>query len=863
MRLAVLLSVLFLLAYCAPRPSDDTVYWPPEEEIQVTWKLLDDAVEGDNKRTSVFTITNHSQQPVAGGWQLFFNQFPTTFYLPSDAEMKYDITPMGGDLYRISTLDSFPVIPAGGSRSITYQWPVGMVKNTHTPHGLFFVLADSQVHNVSNYEQEPIPASLMFDNNGTPEPVHISAQKRFRLYNETKNTDPENLSPILPTPRQIEHMPGDYPLMPGVRILFDRGLEPEAGELADILNQVLKNHSAESGSEQAIYLRLDTSGLISNPEGYILSIDSEKVSVTGSNSAGVFYGIQSLKALFPPEVFGMQVDQILLPKLKITDEPRFAYRGQHVDVARNFQPVNEMKRIIDVLAFYKLNKLHFHLTDDEGWRLEIPGLPELTAVGGYRGYSASPNTVLPPAYGSGGLADSSLSSGSGFYTRSEFIDLLKYASKKHIEVIPEINGPGHARAAIVSMLNRYQHFMERGMQAEANQYLLSDLNDASQYSSAQNYFDNVICVCKESTYTFLEKVISEVVQMYQEAGAPLTLIHTGGDEVPRGAWGKSPECVSFIQNEPELQSTDDLHPYFVSRYLEIASRYGLKIGGWEEITLKHRPEGNIPNPQFLDRGVISYAWNAIVGGGGEDMAYQLANAGYQVVMCNASNLYFDLAYTYEPAEPGLFWAGYIDTKNAFELTPSNIFLSITEDELGNPINGLALARDRVALKPGTEKNIIGIQGALWSETIKTEERAEYMLLPKLLGLAERAWTSKPSWTNAKSESQIKTQLQQEWSDFANRVGKLELPRLDNMKGGYLYRVSPPGAEIRNGKLYLNSEFPGLLLRYTMDGSDPTPSSTLYEAPVEINSNLNVIKIRAFTTSGRSSRLVEISPPALN
>ena len=297
--------------------------------------------------------------------------------------------------------------------------------------------------------------------------------------------------------------------------------------------------------------------------------------------------------------------------------------------------------------------------------------------------------------------------------------------------------------------------------------------------------------------------------------------------------------------------------------MEIAAKHDLKIGGWEEITLKHLPEGNAPNLEFLNQGVVSYAWNAIVGGGGEDMAYQLANAGYEVVMCNASNLYFDLAYTYEPEEPGLFWAGYIDTKNAFELTPSNIFLSIQEDELGNPLDGLALSRQRVPLLPGAEQNIIGIQGALWSETLKNEQMAEYMLLPKLMGLAERAWSSAPSWASARSQQEVKSAITSEWSKFANRIGKLELPKLDYLSGGYFYRISPPGAEIKDGKLLINSEYPGLQLRYTIDGSDPVPSSTLYEGPVELSPNVTSVKIRAFNSDGRGSRLVEPNIPLAN
>ncbi|MCB0685651.1 MAG: family 20 glycosylhydrolase [Saprospiraceae bacterium] len=862
MRTLSLILSLTILASCSEK-AKKTSSWPDAKQLKVEWKILDDAVKGDNKYTSEFIITNESNSDMPSGWQLYFSQLPTSFYLPANADGKYDIMPQGGDFYRISTLASFPNILPGQSFTIRYQWQVNKISRSFTPHGLFFVLPDHSVVNVTNYVTDATPESISFDNNGTDESVYMDSEKRFKLYENIQESPLDATSPIIPTPRQMEIGQGDYPVFPGIRILFDKGLDTEAEQLTGFIQGVLKAAANPNESEQAIYLKLDGDSGKYPREGYQLEITADRIAITGSDAAGVYYGIQSLKALIPADNLKTPGDQILLPRIKIVDSPRFQYRGQHIDVARNFQPLSEIKKIIDVMSFYKLNKLHFHLTDDEGWRLQIPGLPELTDVGGHRGFSPEPYALLPPAYGSGGSADSSVSTGSGYYTREEYIDLLKYATKHHIEVIPEINGPGHARAAIVAMLHRYQRFVSAGNKEEAVKYLLSDQDDASQYSSAQNYHDNVICVCQESTYTFLEKVIDEVVKMYREADAPLHLIHTGGDEVPHGAWSDSPKCASFIQDNSEINSTGDLHPYFVGRYLDIAKKYDLDIGGWEEITLKHLGDRNVPNPEFLGKGVVSYAWNAIVGGGGEDMSYQLANAGYEVVMCNASNLYFDLAYTYETQEPGLSWAGFIDTKNAFELTPSNIFMGITEDELGNPIDGLALARERVRLKPEAQKNIIGIQGALWSETLKSRETAEYMLLPKMLGLAERAWAEEPLWTKFNNAQSIRESIASEWSKFANRIGKRELPRLDHLDGGFSYRISPPGAKIENGVLFINSEFPGLVLRYTVDGSEPTAQSILYKGPVDLTKDVSSVKVKAFTTNDRESRIVEVKMPALN
>lgn len=858
MRLSIVSGLIIALVACS-QIGDPTLAWPGDDQVHIMWELRDDAVNGDDKQSSVFTITNAGDTAMSNNWQLYFSQFPTAFYLPVEAEYRYDIEAMGGDLYRINTLDSFPVIQPGESIKITYQWPVGRINRSFMPHGLFFVLGDGSVHPVTNYRQSPIPETLTFSTSGGRKPLHISPEKRFSRFETISDFPAGQLSPVLPTPRHFHYGQGNYALRPGVTVTHDPGLENEAANLVELLNQVLQDPVVigpqNTVHENGIYLKLDSLGGITDPEGYQLLIGSRNITVTGRTAAGVFYGVQSLKALVPPAYYRVPATEILLPAISIDDAPGFSYRGQHLDVARNFQPASEIKRIIRLMAFYKLNKLHFHLTDDEGWRLEIPGLPELTSVGAQRGYSAQKDQMLPPAYGSGGLAGAG--NGSGFYSRAEFIDILRFARQHHIEVIPEINGPGHARAAIVAMEARYRRLMAEGKESDARAYLLNDLNDASQYISAQNYRDNVICVCQEYTYTFLEKVVAELVSMYREAEAPLKLIHTGGDEVPQGAWTGSPECDRLIRDESYLQSAADLHAYFVQRYLDIAAKYDLKIGGWEEIVLRHTRDGLAPNMDLLNRGILAYAWNAIVGSGGEDIAYQLANAGYDVVMCNASNLYFDLAYTHEPEETGLFWAGFVDTRNAFEFTPYHIFLSMLEDEMGNPMDGLALARESVSLNPDAKANILGIQGALWSETLKNQEMFEYALLPKMLGLAERAWVSSPPWADLRRREDIEYAINREWSKFANRLGKIELPRLDYLNEGYLYRISPPGAKIDGDHLLINAEFPGLQLRYTLDGSDPDHTSPLYTGPVEVK-NAGVIRIRAFNSNNRASRVVEIT-----
>lgn len=406
---------------------------------------------------------------------------------------------------------------------------------------------------------------------------------------------------------------------------------------------------------------------------------------------------------------------------------------------------------------------------------------------------------------------------------------------------------------------RYEKYMAQGEPEKAREFLLHDLEDQSEYTSAQNYHDNVICVCQESSYAFIESVVAGIVAMYQAAGAPLTAIHCEGDEVPHGAWEKSPVCQAFIQEHPEIGGKGNLHIYFLRRINKILSSYNVKTAGWEEIALMKVSEGTdetvVPNPEFLESGFQTYVWNAVLGWGGEDLAYRLANYGYPVVMCNASNLYFDLAYNTGPAETGLNWSGYVDTRKPFELTPLDIFKTATPDMYGNALDIEILTRGKARLSDEGKKNFLGIQAQLWSETLRGQDLLEYMAFPKLLGLAERAWAVAPGWVEIEKWEKRFEALENDWNIFVNMLGQRELPRLEYLYGGVNYRIPLPGARIQNGQLKANVRFPGLIIRYTTDGSDPDINSEEYSGPVKVSGQ---VKLRTFSLSGRSSRTSTIS-----
>jgi hexosaminidase len=279
--------------------------------------------------------------------------------------------------------------------------------------------------------------------------------------------------------------------------------------------------------------------------------------------------------------------------------------------------------------------------------------------------------------------------------------------------------------------------------------------------------------------------------------------------------------------------------------------------GWEEIGLQKIQQAeettHVPHPDLVGR-VRPYIWNNLRGN--QDLAYRLANAGFEIVLCNVTNLYFDLAYDKDPMEPGLYWGGFVDTRKAFELVPYDLFKSTHQDPMGNRLDLAAYRKTMEHLKPENRRNLLGIQGELWSETVKGGKMMEYYLFPKLIGLAERAWAPPPSWAELEDTEERETALDSAWNVMANVIGQREFSRLDHLYGGVNYRVPPPGAVIANGNLSANVAFPGLSIRYTDDGTEPTEGSPLYREPVKVSGQ---VKIRAFASAAKTSRTVEVDP----
>ncbi|MCX4027394.1 carbohydate-binding domain-containing protein [Endozoicomonas sp. SM1973] len=835
---------------------------PLGDQLKVSWQILDNYQDGANTFRSQLIIENNGKDSLpAQDWEIYFN-FARLITLGSYPDF-VDIQHVNGDVHKIVPGKKLKPLKSGKSMSIPFDANFWAINHTDKPAGFYIVYTNpdkGEEHIEVLSEVEFIKPDEPKQWNRIKEDIWPLANSKWHFKNNKRlQVLPKEQLPVaIPEPVEVKKLESNWQPNELIRIVVSKSLANEADYLAKQLATVLGYQPQVISSVQPvvsdIVLQLvEDSAQGLHSEGYRLAITDQGVQIVANTNQGIFYGIQTLLAQIDTNPVGeISID---IPGMQIKDYPRFSYRGLHLDVARHFQPVTEVKKLIEVMAYYKLNRLHLHLTDDEGWRLAINGLEELTQVGGRRGHTTTEDDHLLPSFGSGPFPG--VNQGSGFYSANNFIDILTFAKTRHITVVPEIDLPGHARAAIKSMEARYRRLIKL-QDEQANKYLLSDLADQSSYQSVQGWKDNVINVCLPSTYTFIEKVLKEIKELYQQANAELTSVHIGGDEVPQGVWQKSPVCQQLIQkNNISLAHVALLKQYFMHRISNIYSKYNLKLAGWEELAFTKLGEDGYGakrvNPFYTEGKLTPYVWNNVWGWGDEDNAYQLANNHYPVVLANATNLYFDLAYEKHPAEPGYYWANFTNTESSYQFVPLDLFQSARTDRMGNVIQPDQF-ENKQRLKSKNASYIRGLQGQLWSENMKTAHLLEYFALPKLLGLSERAWSKKPSWVGNKK---INTKLyNQAWNRFANRLGQVELPKLDSLFGGFDYRLPIPGAVLNEGGLVtVNISLPGTVVRYTTDGTEPTTNSKIYKAPFSAIGP--PVKLRAFTRNGRGGRTVEV------
>jgi len=451
------------------------------------------------------------------------------------------------------------------------------------------------------------------------------------------------------------------------------------------LNAGYRLKPAQRPTEGALLFRQET-GL--DDEAYRLTVTAGQILVEANSKAGFFYGMMTLMQMMPTAIWGQTEPEALrkewrVPACTVEDAPRFRWRGMMLDTSRHFFSVAYVKKFIDRMAQHKLNLFHWHLSDDEGWRIEIKSYPLLTDIGSRRGPGTRlPLSLYPAIRGPKDRVHE------GYYTQEEVREIVAYAQRRSVQILPEIDVPGHSKAAVMA----YPH-------------LLQDPEDKSRYSSVQKIQNNTIDAGMKSSYRFLEDVIEEVSALF-----PFEYIHLGGDEIPKGAWQHSPSVNRLMQREG-LADTKEVEAYFFSRIDTILAKHGRRMIRWKE-SGKERAG--------LRNDTIFMAWR------GEKSATEALRQGKKVILSPAEHLYFDQQYVRTKGEPGHTWAGPTDTREVYAYRP------IPE-----------------VLTPVQASFIQGVHGCLWSETLLSEKLADYMAWPRMFALAEIAWSpqERQSWSD--------------------------------------------------------------------------------------------------------------------
>jgi hexosaminidase len=520
---------------------------------------------------------------------------------------------------------------------------------------------------------------------------------------------------IIPQPVSVKQGPGHFVLDKKTVIAAkDEADRKSAQFLNDYLQQVYGFKLDIDKQEGKNYIRLSTKKFIKAPDkdSYTLQTTKEGITIEGDTYAGTFYGVQTLIQLLPVNNSKPQTpnSKLQIPLVSIQDHPRFNYRGMHLDVARHIFPLSFIKKYIDYLALHKMNYFHWHLTDDQGWRIEIKKYPELMSVGAYRN-----GTIIGRFPGKG---NDNIRYG-GYYTQDEVKEIVRYAADRHINVVPEIEMPGHASAAIaaypwLSCFPDKPTVIPRNTPAPGRHQAIKLVQET------WGVFEDVFCAGNDSTFSFLQGVIDEVLTLF-----PSQYIHVGGDECPKKHWKQCPKCQLRIKNE-NLKDEHELQSYFIQRMEKYINSKGRTIIGWDEIL-----EGGLaPN-------AIVMSWR------GEKGGIEAAKQNHYVIMTPTKPVYFD--YSQSKNEDSVTIGSYnpVEAVYAYEPIPKE------------------LSKDKA-------KYVLGAQANLWTEYIKYPSKVEYMIFPRMSALSEVLWSPKEK---------------KNWKDFERRLGT-QFRRYDFWKANY-------------------------------------------------------------------------------
>lgn len=491
---------------------------------------------------------------------------------------------------------------------------------------------------------------------------------------------------IIPRPAEMRVGTGKFVVSPATALVA-LGTDPEVKRIAAMLNDKLKTAAGftlkieQTQRKDAIHFKIINEPALGN-EGYRMYVTGEDVTVAANKTGGLFYGLQSLLQLLPYQIESKSLItnfQWSIPVVEIRDVPRFGWRGQMLDVSRHFFTKEEVKAFIDDMAQYKYNLLHFHLTDDQGWRIEIKQFPKLTSVGAWNvkkegrfGTFAPPGANEPRDYG-------------GFYTQDDIRELIRYAKDRYVEILPEIESPGHSLAAIASYPE---------LSCTPGTYVVNSGDTFMDWYGGGKFaarVDNTLCPSNEKVYDFLDKVLGEVAQLF-----PFPYIHMGGDECAKNFWEKNPQIKNLMVRE-KLNDMDAVQSYFVGRVSKIITSKGKKMIGWDEIL-----EGG------LVKSAAVMSWRGMKGG------IEAAKMGHEVVMTPTDYVYVDYMQGDAALEPPVYATLRLKKSYQFEPVPE-----------------------------GVNANLIkGGQANLWTEQIYNMRHLRYMLWPRGFAIAEALWSPK-------------------------------------------------------------------------------------------------------------------------
>ena len=507
---------------------------------------------------------------------------------------------------------------------------------------------------------------------------------------------------IVPKPVDVKPGIGNFGLNANTKIFYGAGAEKQAKYLQEFLKKnyslsVSTNlHTGKSCGSMVNSIQLFLIDSKANADSYHLDVDASNIKIEGNSGAGIFYGVQSLLQLLPA-IHELPVNKTLLvAAMVINDHPRFSYRGMHLDVGRHFFPVDYIKKYIDYLAFNKFNYFHWHLTEDQGWRIEIKKYPLLTSVGSKR------NGTIIGRYPGKGNDNQAVG---GFYTQKEIKEIVKYAGDRFITVIPEIELPGHGSAAIAAY-PQLSCFPDQ--KTNIKETMISDSSRKASGKLVQEtwgIFEDVFCP-SEYTFNFLQNVLDEVMPLF-----PAKYIHIGGDECPKESWKKSAFCQQLIKDK-NLKDEHGLQSYFIQRIEKYVNSKGKKIIGWDEIL-----EGGLaPNATVM-------SWR------GEKGGIDAAQQNHDVIMTPSGTCYFDHAQNKK--EDSVTIGGYLPLEIVYNYEPVPPVLSAEQG-----------------------KHILGAQGNVWTEYISNTAKLEYMIFPRMSALAEVLWSPKESRNYAEFEKHL-------------------------------------------------------------------------------------------------------------